>query len=730
MRQANVRAVGAALFLAGLITGHVKGQQGQPADAESGESRLEIRFIQGLRELGYHDLAQEYTAKLEADTATPPDLKTFLEYESGRGLVEQATNTVDLENRQKILEQARQRLDAFAQAHANHPLVPDALLQLARLHVERGHTAALQASDVKLTDEKGNPIAGAQRQRDAKLLSARASFAEARKAYDAAEVPLKAKYDTFSRFYPEGDPRREARDRAHAALMDCQLQRAVVDFEDAKTHAAGSAERTTLLDEATKRFADLHRRYRTQLAGLHARMLQAKCLEERGELGQAMGIYDELMDHTDPWLRGLQRKVGYYRIIVMGKRREHALGVDEANRWLQANPNHHRTEEGLGVQLELARNILAQIGGLEDDARAQAERAAVDRLSAVVPYYSPHKAEALELLERHKPRAAERLNQASSLGFDAAMAQADTAIASQDWGLAEALLKQAIRQAERTGEFEKVNRARYFLAYVYYAWDRYYESAVIADHLARRYPEGGLSAKAAEIGLASLTQAYNTFTQVDRLSDIERMTDLARYIAETWPESEEADNARLTLGEVGLGRGDYADAAKWLEAIGESSPKRLDAQIKAGDAHWRQAQRLRDEGKTAEADAEANLALECVAGALRGHDEAGTPRTEPARIATVNALAEIHRASGRAAEAIALLEPIAVSLQGSSPSADVAALYAGSFSILLRSYLAAGQADKAIGVMKVLETINPSKAALTRLYYELGQALEAELAAL
>ncbi len=719
------RAILGALALAAPLLALAPGRAGvvraqEPAAATSPADDRELRFLRGLRDRGYFDLALEATEQLRKDPATPAALKPVLDYEVGRGLLEEATRSADLEKRFSLLEQARARLDGFTQAHPQHPLAPEALVQLARLYVERGHTSALQADEARTPADK-----------EAKLNAARAAFAEARKAYERAEGPIKAAYEAFPRFIPAGDPRREARDRAHTALMEDQLQRAIVDYEEAQTFPSGSDARNALLDKALASFKDLHSRYRTQLAGLHARMLQGKSYEEKGDLGAAMGIYNELMEHSDKNLRDLQRQVGYYRIIVQGKRNEIALAADEAVRWLQANPTQRVSEVGLGVQLELAKNLIAQLPDAANDReRDEATRRAVERLTEVVRYYSPHKPEALALLQKVQPRAARKANTLASLSFDDAMSQADTALNTEDWAQAIALLNQAVRAAEKAREIDKVNRARYFLAYAHYRSDDYYEAAVVADHLARNYPQGGLSAKAAEIGMAALTMAYNTFTQVDRVSDLDRLVELARYTAETWPDAEQGDAARQTLGEVALGRGRYPEAATWLEAVRPDSSRHLDCQVKAGDAHWRRAQQLRDQGQTAEADAEAALALERVAGALKQREASNVPATDPGRVTNANALAEIHRNSGRPAEAVAVLEPIALGFTEDKPAESVIPLYAATLSILVRSHLAVGQPDRAIAAMKQLETVSPSPAALTQLYFELGRGLKSELDAL
>ena len=362
-----------------------------------------------------------------------------------------------------------------------------------------------------------------------------------------------------------------------------------------------------------------------------------------------------------------------------------------------------------------------------DPEREQATRNAVERLTEVVRYYSPHKPEALALLQQNQSKVSKKNVQVANLSYDDAMDQADTAMSSNDWSTAESLLKQAIRKATQARDVEKLNRSRYFLAYVKYATERYYESAALADHLARRYPEGAFSVRAAELGLASMTQAYNKFTEVDRQSDLDRLTDLGSYTIKTWPDSEQADNSRLTLGEIALGRGQFTEAATWLEGLRESSPKRQDALVKAGDAHWRLSRKLRDQGDTAGADREAQAAFNLVQGALKNREAANIPLADVGRLSNINALAEIHRASGRQAEAIALLAPVAQSLETAPASPELAPVYSAGLSILLRSYLASGEPTKATSVMSALEKVSPSGTALTQLYYELGRSLKTEL---
>lgn len=706
-----------------LVAGIIGINSARAADeAPAAALSLELKFLDGLRQRGYFDLALDYIERLRKASETPAELKEVLDYQEGRTILDEATRTGDLERKSSLLERARTRLDEFAKGHPKHPLAPEALVQMARLFVERGLTARIRAGELKDPGEA-----------KAKVAEARAAFGQARAAYDRAAPALQTAFDAFIKTpIPESDPRHGQRERAHIALMNEQLQRAVVDYEEAQTYPPGDKARNDLLDKARVAFNKIHNDYRDWMAGLSARLLEGKCYEEKGELGAAMGIYKELMAHNDadPGLREIQRQAAFFQIIVDGKREEHALAVDEASRWLQTYPRSRVSEEGLGVQLELAKNILAQLDQIGEANREEATRKATDRLKEVVRYFSKYKPEALELLRKYQPRSELKPKQIAQLSYDDALAMGDTAMSTHEWDRALALFQQAVRRSDAVKAPEKVNRPRYFMAWCALEGQRYYEAAVLAEHLARRYPRGDNSAKAAEIGMAAWAQAYNTYLQIDRASDLERLLDLAKYTAKTWPESDTGDAARVTLGDIEFGRGHYAEAAEAFESVRADSPRRLDAQVRAGDAHWRLGEALREQSKTSEAEAEAKKALDLTAGALKAREDSGTPPTDPAFITNANALAEIQRAGGKPADAAKMLEPIANALAKGHPSTEVMPLYVGLLTTLLRAHIGSGEPAKAIADMKTLEQISGSKASLTQLYFELARTLQREMDAL
>src|SRR5438270_245235 len=144
------------------------------------DPRTALEFVQALREKGFFDLVSEYLEKLRGEKGTPDEIRAVIDYDFGRLLIDEAAKSGDLVRRKELLEQARGRLDTFTKAQPNHEQASEALVQLARLLVERGHLAVLLGEE---TEDKA--------EMNAKLVEARTSFDQARAAYDKADERLK-----------------------------------------------------------------------------------------------------------------------------------------------------------------------------------------------------------------------------------------------------------------------------------------------------------------------------------------------------------------------------------------------------------------------------------------------------------------------------------------------------------------------------------------------------------
>jgi tetratricopeptide (TPR) repeat protein len=672
-----------------------------------------MRFLQELRDRGYHDLALEFIDQLRADPDLPAEMKVVLDYQDGRTQIDEASKSGDIVRGRELLEHARAKLDAFTKAHPDHPLAREALVQIARMLVERGHLSLLLADD---TEDKA--------QKAARQNEARALFAKAREAFGQAAERLDAVKKTFPISLPKGDPRIDERDKVYATHLDCLLQKGVALYELAQTYPAGSKERVDNLAEAIKQFDDLYKAHRTQMAGVAAQMWQAKCYEEQGKIGEAIGTYKSLLEQTDPRLRPLQRFVGYFYIVALSKRKEYALAADEAVRWLEKynRREERRSKEGLGVWLELAKNLDAQVTeSTSKNERQAAAKRITEAVSQVVRYTSPYKNDALALLKKYKPNSGVKLEDLAKLSYDDAVGQADQAIASRDWDRAIALLKAAIRKVDPVRDVDKANRARYNLAFCFYMNQQFYEADVLAEHLARRYPQGGLSPKAIEIGMQSLADAYNTYTEIDRAGDLERLIDLAKYAAATWPDREQGDEAHMNLGLIYQGRGQYDQAIAEFAAVRSRAPKKIEAQTRLGSAHWAKSRMLDRSGEKDQAAAESKAAIEILEQALAARRAAGAGPTDAGLMGNAADLAVALTETGKADAALALLAPISKAQTSKTGNA-----FARLTEATLLAQINSGQVEAAIASMKSLEQAG-STAGRTQLYFKLGKLLEREL---
>lgn len=698
-------AVGA--WIVGLVLGGTARAQQDPRTAE--------RFLQALRDQGLHDLALDDIGFLRGDEGIPAKLKEELDYHEGRTLVDEASRTSDLARRRELLERASARLRTFVQEHPDNSLSREALVEIARLVYERGHLAMLVVDETQDAARKNE-----------KLEEARAAFREARETFGRAAERLETEHLKYAGFIPKDDPRLEERDKVRAAMLHAQLQRAITAYELAQSYPAETPERTSTLDEALKEFQEIENNYRSSFAGLTAQMWRAKCFEEQGKLGEAIGIYQQLLAQSDPSLRGLRRHVGFFYIVALGKREDYALAVDEAMRWLQtySQREERRSAEGLGVLLELAKSLDAQMNDQTPaNERKQASARIAEALSQVVRQASPYKKDALELLKKYKPNAAVEAQELSRLSLDEAMTQGEEAIAAHEWDRAVAFLKAAIAKGDLQRDIDKINLARYNLAFAHYMNKQYYEADVLAEFLARRYPGWDRSALASTIAREALIDAYNTYTQVNRTADLERFIDLAEYTARTWPDREEGDDARIALGQIHQGRGDYDQAMEQFTAVRDRSSRKFEARSRLGAAHWAKSRALSRQGDAhaQEAEAEAAIAVETLKSALEAREAAGAPPEDTGYLNNAADLATVLSESGKPNDALATLQPIV-----DKQTTKTGAAYARLMEAYLLAQINAGQVEPAIASMKAIEAAS-ADGGRAQLYFKLGRLLEREM---
>ena len=689
---------------------------GAPSGARAGEDpRTAETFLLQLRERGYFDVASEYIERLRSDPDIGEPLKGLLDYHEGRALIDEASRTSELARRRELLDRANTRLEAFIKGRPEDATTLEALVEIARSLYERAHLARLVGEESTDAERKA-----------AKLDEARTTFEQAAEAYSRAAERLEADYKSKAGYLPKGDPRIEARDRVRTAMLDASLKRGMALYELAQSYAADSPERAAALDKALAQFDELYKNNRTELAGLFAQMFQAKCYEEQGKIGEAIGLYHQLLDQPDQRLRELKRKVHYFYIVALTKRKQFPLAADEAVKWLQAYDlrDERRSMEGVGVYYELARSLDAQITPETPKAeRDQAAKKIAEALAQVIRTPSRFKNDALALLKKYKPNTAVEARDVARLSFDEAMTQGDEALASRDWPRAVSLLRAAAAKGDPRRDAERIDLARYNLAYALFMNKQYPEAEVLAGHLARRRSQWEYAPASSTLALQAILEQYNTPPHVDRAGDLDRYVALAEFTAATWPEREEADDARIMLGQIHQGRGQYDRAIADFDGVRERSARRLEARTRAGGAHWAKSRALARAGddKKAESDAEAAKAVAILRDALDARKAAGAPAGDAGYLGNAADLGSALTDSGKVDEALAVLKPI---VEGQTAKEGPA--YARLVESYLLAQISAGQVEPAIASMRAVEKSGDG-ANRAQLYYKLGRLLEGEL---
>ena len=702
------------------------------ADEPSAGTQLALRFVQGLRDRGYADLAVDYLEGLRTAGDTPDDLRSILDLEEGSSLLEEANGTAESNRRGNLFEQARAKLEKFLKEHPEHPLAGEALKKVGRAYLDDGHLAMLLGQEAKSPNEA-----------ESRTVEARTLFARARDAYARAEAKLKAAYDALPKSVSEDDPLRARRDRALIAWIEARLQGGLVDYEEAQTYKLAEKKRDTLLEKGVAAFEEIAQHHRTQMAGVVARMWEAKCYEERGrpgDFGRAIGIYDELMAEPDPRLKPLQRQVDYFRIVLKGRRNDYAAAADDAANWLKVNAKERHTEEGLGVLVELGRGLLAQAQAPEakdDPSREAAIRKASDVLKEVVKAgASRHKPSAVRLLRqvKAKPKGAGAAGAAipANIKADEALNQGDEATEAGEFDQALAFYRAALRKIDPGKDLEKFNNVRGQMAFCLYEAKRYDESAIVAEHLARGYPKSEIGPKAAMIGIAARGQAFDSSGADDpgREEELDRLSALADYAAKTWPDTDQADEARFTIANIAGVRGKHIEAARALEGVRDASPRRAEALARAAASHVRQAKGLQADNKADEAKAEFNASIEQFKLALKARADSKAPPTDKDLLSNACDLADVYLFQDRPKDALDLLDPLSKAVADKKPSEEEAPARARLIERMLRALIGMGEVNRAIDEMKALETSGGSGQSMATLYFSLGRLLEKEMAIL
>ena len=583
-------------------------------------------FLQGLRDRKYFEEALLYLDQMASSTMAPVELRETLVYEKGVTLVEAARQQRDPKLRQQNLDQAQQLLQQFVGQRPDHPMANAARSQLGNLIVEQARFAFEDSKRAQGADK------------DKLIAQANQYYEQGYKVFQDLQEQVRVQLERIPKVLDNRDKQQAAmadrRTRLRADYLQTQLLAAAIREEMADAVPAGSETAKKLLDDAAKQYQEIYDKYRTRLAGLYARMYQGRCNQKLGKFRDALGFYAELLAQPDSpeEFRVLKTKTMKLAMECWldPSEKKYVEAIKRGTEWVdKARPTEDREPDWLYLRLMLAKaykmeaEAPAGAGAERNPARSKGEARKLAQF--VAKFTSEYQEPAQQLVaalggpdrtgEKPDPQTFDAARQAGREALDAyqtaavAVAQFPKRIAQAPAGAekdelqkqfdeaqatlattqADALkyFRLALQLADRDTSIDDVNVVRYFLCYVYYIQQQYYEAALLGDFIARRFPGSAGARPCAKIALASFLKLFDENTSEDKQFEISQIVSIAEYTADKWPDQPEAIDALTTLIPFTINAGDLTKAEQYLAKLPEGSPKRGESELKLGQAYWR-----------------------------------------------------------------------------------------------------------------------------------------------
>jgi hypothetical protein len=735
---------------------------------------MELEFVQGLRERGYYDYALLYLERLQDQKGLAPDIASLLPLEKAIILLESAGSLKNPDAQNQQYDQAMGFLEEFVKKNPNHERANYANTERARILIGKAKVKTWQSQ---------SPANVGVREKYQK--EARQYILDARKVFQAAHDGYKAAFEKFpSSIAPDDKEQNDARDKAESLYMRAQLDLAESIYQEAQTYDAGSTQKNDLLIKATVEYDAIHSKYRSNLSGIYSRLMEGKCFEEQNDIRRALGIYQEILGHDarDNRLVRMQDQALNFKLICMNHptRNDYLLVISEAEEWLTVNKGRAASESGLGIRWELTR-AQEMLGNARSTAPADKDRLlkqALANAGEINRYPGPYQDVSFSMMQ--KLRVALNRDVGDPSDFDSAfgiankmieeigkykdrISQAEIKKQNQDVQNLQKELKAHLAETERiwrlaltlttaSTNIQQINTARYRLAYVLFLQRKNFDAAVIGEFLGIHFKtlDSTTALDASYLAMAALVQARNDALPDLRDELIPIITERCQFIADNWPDTDRAQDARMTLGRLLRNANKDLEAARYFQQVPESSDQYAIAQMEAGQSMWKHALVSYNPESTPETlkqidqwTADARKLLENgIAIQLKKIPAKGTTPDEV--VLAKSSLAQIMIRQGQDQQAIDILSnaphsvleavKVADETKRSSSKTEIKGRTFASFvyQLLLRANVGAKKLNEARAARLQLEKIagGEDSATLTAVYVELGRELQRELEAL
>ena len=152
-----------------------------------------------------------------------------------------------------------------------------------------------------------------------------------------------------------------------------------------------------------------------------------------------------------------------------------------------------------------------------------------------------------------------------------------------------ASFRRALTLATPEDDRAEVRQTEYLVAFLMYESGEYHDAAVLGSFVATRDPSCAVARPCANIAMASYWELYQAAAD-PTAQDLatRRIVKIADFIARTWPSDPSAQGALANLVSFMVNEGQVDQAVAYLAQIPETSPQRVSAELRVGQAIWRQ----------------------------------------------------------------------------------------------------------------------------------------------
>lgn len=702
------------------------------------------RFLEALRRNAMYDHALDYLDSMRTSPLITDEQRQMIDYELGLLLTEQARSIRDVPLRMQKLDAARDAFTRFVEEFPEHPQAAMANTQLGNVLVERGRA---------LIERSKSPTQEAQKP---KLLEeARKYLTEAKEVFENAEVLFEDKVEQYPKGPLDNPKLDEERRVARVNLIQSRLFTARVYEEMSNAYEEGSEEYKNWLTQAAERYKVVYEKYRRWMGGLYALMYLGNCHYKLGDTKQALAYFSELLEQPDrPEFRPLRTKTLRLAMLCWTSpgERKHQEAIRRGEEWIKtARPDEERSPEGLAIRwLTVVAYDLAREDAKDNrNAQAAMQKQARPHAQFVANQPGEYAKDAKTWLAANGANidtsVATTFDEAFDLGreqLNVMQITKDPQQQSEARAKAKELFRQALSLRAEDTPVERVNQVRYFLTFLSYQDRAYYEAAVLGDFISRRYPDSSTARPGAYLAMVAWLQALKDQDEDQRDFEVARLMETATYITDKWPGQQEADQAVMVLVEFFVKEGNLEKALELLAKIPEDSPRRGDADLKAGQALWalylKESARQGDEQRSAtelqEIFDKAQQTLQGGIDRMRSAVASGGSPTYDLLAAELS-LAQMYLDNSEPAKAVELLaaaKPEGTSaldlVKAKDPTTTRGNFAIETYKAALRGFVGTQQLDEAEAVMAELDKLGGDDAtALTRIYISLGRSLEQQL---